>query len=121
MPWVFGLEVILRIGLFVGIIWLWSLPASYFDEGPERCYWKVNYGIECPGCGLTRGTQHMLHGEWEVGWEYNPLSLVVAGGLIGAWLWNLWGLYEVMRGLPNMETPTQRWIMRWLKRMRSGK
>ncbi|MCS6789966.1 MAG: DUF2752 domain-containing protein [Bacteroidia bacterium] len=91
------------------------MPASYFDDGPERCYWKVNYGIECPGCGLTRGTQHMLHGEWEIALDYNPLSALVAGGLVGAWLWNLWSLYRIMRSWPSLDTPTGRWIRKvWL-------
>lgn len=113
----FAIELILRVSFAGGIVLLWSLPASYFDEGPVVCYWKRTYGVECPGCGLTRGTQYFIHGHWSTAVAYNPLSAVVGGGLMLLWGLNLWGLYQlwVHRNAP--ETPTVRTIRRLLDRL----
>ncbi len=78
-----------RLGVILLILTAWYLPASYFDQGESVCYFKRHWGVECPGCGLTRGTQHFLHGEWETALDYNPLSFVVGGVLIGLALWQL--------------------------------
>jgi len=66
-----------QVGLSAVILVLLNLPASYFDDGETICVWKRTLGVECPGCGLTRATQHFLHGEWEVALDYNPLVVVV--------------------------------------------
>lgn len=53
------------------------LSLDFFDERPIVCPSRRFLGLECPGCGLTRATQHFLHGEWEVALDYNPLVVVV--------------------------------------------
>ncbi|RMF52558.1 MAG: DUF2752 domain-containing protein [Bacteroidetes bacterium] len=77
-----GVEIVVRVGLIGGLLILWALPASYFDRGPIVCYWQRTLGVPCPGCGLTRGTQHFLHGDWQVALEWNPLSPVVGTCLV---------------------------------------
>ncbi|MCX8113233.1 MAG: DUF2752 domain-containing protein [Bacteroidia bacterium] len=108
-------ELVLRIGMAFLLPFLWLQPSSYFDTGEERCYWKVHYGIECPGCGLTRGTQRMLHGEWQTAMELNPLSGVVAGALLVVWALNGYELYRIIHGLPNLNTPTRRRLSAWFE------
>lgn len=110
-------EMIVRVSLLLLGAWLWYQPKDYFDKGEEICYWKRTYGIECPGCGLTRGTQHMLHGDWTTAMEYNPLSVGTALIFTTAWLLNLWSLYRVWRYTQDFETPTQRYISRLLLSM----
>ncbi|MEN3041232.1 MAG: DUF2752 domain-containing protein [Bacteroidia bacterium] len=113
----FILEMSLRLALASSLVLLWGLPASYFDGGEEVCYWKINYGIECPGCGLTRGTQHALHGEWDIAADYNPLSLIVGVGLMMIWLLNWYALYRIVKRLPDLHTPTQKYMQHWLSKL----
>lgn len=110
-------ELLLRLGIVALGLWLWSMRSDYFDYGEEVCYWKRTYGVECPGCGLTRGTQHFLHGEWEKALEYNPLSLFTGIGFTLLWLLNLWALYRLWRNTRDMETPTQRLLQRFFVKM----
>ncbi|MCS6894997.1 MAG: DUF2752 domain-containing protein [Bacteroidia bacterium] len=113
----FIVEVCLRAAIAGTLIFLWRVPASYFDGGADICYWKVHYGIECPGCGLTRGTQHMLHGEWKTAIEYNPLSAIVTGLIVAVWTLNWYGLYKIVKQFPDLNTPTQKVIRKWLVKL----
>ena len=58
------------------------------------CIWKKTLGVECPGCGLTRATQHFVHGEWEVALDYNPLVVVVVPILGFLWGLQVWALVK---------------------------
>ncbi|MCE3297156.1 MAG: putative transrane protein [Crocinitomicaceae bacterium] len=53
------------------------LPASYFDHGQSLCPSKSLLDIECPGCGITRAIQHLIHLDFHAAWEYNKLSFFV--------------------------------------------
>ena len=86
-----------QVGLSAVILVLLSLPASYFDDGETICVWKRMLGVECPGCGLTRATQHFLHGEWEVALDYNPLVIVLVPLLGMVWLVQLVALIRFFR------------------------
>jgi hypothetical protein len=55
-------------------IWLLLSPANYFDQGDAICPSKVFFQTECPGCGMTRATQHMIHFDFKNAWSYNKLS-----------------------------------------------
>ena len=37
------------------------LPADFFDNGQSLCLSQLLLEKECPGCGLTRGLQHLGH------------------------------------------------------------
>ncbi|MCS6895923.1 MAG: DUF2752 domain-containing protein [Bacteroidia bacterium] len=88
------LEYSLRIILLVlpGVLIL--LPADFFDKGPTLCVFKNLTDVDCPGCGLTRATQHFLHLEWERALEYNPLVLLAVPILGWIWVKNLLWLYS---------------------------
>ena len=44
---------------------------------PELCTLQRLWGLECPGCGLTRSFIALANGHWRAAWSYNPA---------GAWL-----------------------------------
>ncbi len=44
---------------------------------PELCAFYTRFGIDCPGCGLTRTFIHMAHGELVSAWYTNPVGIVV--------------------------------------------
>lgn len=44
---------------------------------PETCQFHRLFGLDCPGCGLTRSFIHISHGELMAAWQLNPLGLVL--------------------------------------------
>lgn len=44
---------------------------------PETCATRMQFGIDCPGCGLTRSLIHIAHGELSAAWRLQPVSLAV--------------------------------------------
>ncbi len=87
----------LAIFLVLSPLVLCLLPADFFDDGPSLCPSKRFLDLECPGCGLTRGAQHFLHGEWEVALDYNPLVIVVVPLLGVVWVVQLVTLIRFFR------------------------
>jgi len=89
--------IALRVSILIAPVILWILPADFFDRGPTICPFKRFLDLECPGCGLTRATQHFLHGEWEVALDYNPLVVVVVPILAVVWVVQLVALIRFFR------------------------
>lgn len=77
------------------------LPADYFDEGESICLSKVLANTECPGCGMTRGVQHLIHGEFQAAWGFNKLAFIVLPLLIGMVVW------EIYRGFKHQDEVTE--------------
>lgn len=44
---------------------------------PELCQMKVEFGLPCPGCGLTRCFVHTVHGNWSAATTANPAGLLL--------------------------------------------
>src|SRR5207244_3088383 len=42
---------------------------------PELCMLRRTWGIDCPGCGLTRCFISLAHGNISSAWSYNPAGL----------------------------------------------
>ncbi len=51
------------------------------------CAWKGLWGIDCPGCGLTRSLWALLSGDIEASIALHPMGVVVF-----LWVANLWWL-----------------------------
>lgn len=59
-------------------------PAS--SRGYLRCPLHTMTGLWCPGCGVTRATHHLLHGDVGAALGSNVFLPVFAGLLVLGWL-----------------------------------
>jgi hypothetical protein len=64
------------------------------------CQFHRLTGLNCPGCGMTRATHALLHGELAAALRQNALLVTVAGLFLlrGAWMG-----FNRLRGKPNGE------------------
>ena len=46
------------------------------------CLFHLIYGVDCPGCGMTRGISHLLRGHMITALQYHPFSPLVLAYLI---------------------------------------
>ena len=74
--------LVITLGAF---LFLFFLPADYFDKGQSMCLSMVFFDLECLGCGLTRGILHLMHLDIQTAWEFNKLSFIILP--IGILLW----------------------------------
>ncbi len=44
---------------------------------PETCMLHARFGIDCPGCGLTRSFIHLAHGRIVEGLSLNPAGIAI--------------------------------------------
>ena len=65
------------IALIVIFGYLLHLPADYFDNGQSVCISVLFFDMKCYGCGMTRGIQHLIHGNFYEAFQYNKLSFIV--------------------------------------------
>jgi len=66
---------LLRLALLVG---LGGLVAFAIHVDFPLCPMASSFGIPCPGCGLTRATLALLHGDVRAALHYHPLVLLLA-------------------------------------------
>ena len=87
-------QAVVALGLcLIALGFLLYLPADHFDEGQSMCLSVVLLDRECYACGMTRGSQHLLHLDFQEAWEYNKLSFIVVPlgmFLIGSKIWQLY-------------------------------
>ena len=84
----------LRILFWVSVpVILLLIPADSFDNGPVMCVSRWWLGIECLGCGLTRGVMHLIHFDWAAAWGFNKMSFIATPLL--AFLWIKWAMKDV--------------------------
>jgi hypothetical protein len=68
------------------------IPVAWVTSGPSFCPFKVLTGLPCPGCGLTRSTVTLLHGDLSASLYFHPLGvplvlLLVTMALVDGWVW----------------------------------
>ena len=69
------------------------------------CYFRKITGLECPGCGMTRGTYALLHGRFLDAFLFNPVGMILLPlALIGlgleaiAWVMNRPPIFKLNPG-----------------------
>ncbi|HEX7151127.1 MAG TPA: DUF2752 domain-containing protein [Thermoanaerobaculia bacterium] len=58
------------------------------------CLFRKLTGLDCPGCGMTRGLYHLLHGHVWTAFRFNPLMFVLLPLVLGG------GTIALLRGEP---------------------
>ena len=84
-------------------------PTSVYLPGasipmPETCSSRMVFGIDCPGCGMTRAFISISHGHLVDAWRFNPASYLVYPMIIGQVPWQLLQLFRIRRGRRPIES-----------------
>lgn len=83
------------ITVAVGALGLTAAAWSLFDAGPvgwlPRCVFHQLTGLHCPGCGMTRATFAVLHGQLGLAFRCNPLGVVLLPLTVVGLVPELWG------------------------------
>ncbi len=71
---------------------------------PSVCSSKVLFGVDCPGCGLTRAFIAISHGEFWQAWQFNRAGWIVYAFVALQIPWHAIQLYRRGRGLRPLES-----------------
>ena len=76
--WLFGSLAILTLAAIMSV----GLPRRVYLPGlsfplPETCMLHARFGLDCPGCGLTRSFIHFAHGRLFEGMSLNPAGIAI--------------------------------------------
>lgn len=74
---------------------------------------KREFGVDCPGCGLTRCFVAMGHGQVAVAWGYHPVGVVLFGVLVAQIPYRLFQIRRLRRGQPEWSHWVL-WALLWL-------
>jgi hypothetical protein len=75
--------LILRLLLFILVpIVFVTVPTSFIEAGHGLCLVKYLFGVECPGCGMTRALSALAHGDIVSAIHFNSM-VVLIGPLLG--------------------------------------
>lgn len=83
----------------------WLLDLASVEQGPTLCVSRLLFGLPCGGCGLTRATVALAHGQWRAALHYNLLAPLWWSWAIGWWLRSV---YNLARRRPMARTPS--WV-----------
>lgn len=97
--------MILIGGMILLPLVLLYLPSNFFDEGQSICLSVVLLGKTCPGCGMTRATQHLLHLDWMGAAKFNKLVFIVVPILIYFYIKQFLIFWQKWRALTKQEKP----------------
>jgi len=79
------------------------LPGASFPM-PETCSSRMLFGIDCPGCGMTRAFISISHGRLADAWHFNPASFLLYLVIIGQVPWQTLQLFRIRRGQRPIES-----------------
>ncbi|MBM4005188.1 MAG: DUF2752 domain-containing protein [Planctomycetes bacterium] len=65
---------------------------------PTLCWSRGVFGLECPGCGLTRAFVCIGHGDFSAAWRHNPAGLPMFVIVAAQIPWRLIQLTRIARG-----------------------
>lgn len=78
------------LGVVLFSVYVWFAPLR---PPSTHCFFKIQYGIPCAGCGGSHAIQSLLHGQWSAALLYNPLAVVV---FISSLVLSVIFLYDLM-------------------------
>ena len=55
---------------------LYTFPPAVYSFYPRCVFFSIT-GLQCPGCGITRASHHLLHGRFEEAFRMNPMLFVL--------------------------------------------
>ena len=94
--------IIAKISFYLIIpLILLIIPADFFDKGKTICLSVYFFNTQCPGCGMTRSIQHLIHGEFEIAASFNKLSFIVLPVLIYLLIENLISQLKILIKIRN--------------------
>jgi hypothetical protein len=76
--WKLGVYAVVPLALI-------ALPTSFFESAASLCLFKNLFGVEGPGCGITRAVSAVLHGDLWGALEFNKSVVVVFPLLCYVW------------------------------------
>jgi hypothetical protein len=93
---------------------------------PPSCTTQVLFGLDCPGCGMTRAFISIGHGQFQQAWRFNAASFVVYPFIAVQIPWNLLQIGMLLWRKRAIELPYVYWLpvlvaivlmMHWLWRL----
>ncbi|MBP0454338.1 DUF2752 domain-containing protein [Kitasatospora sp. RG8] len=84
-----GPPLAVAAGGLAGAAYLWTRNPHLPGQALPFCPWRRITGLDCPGCGGTRMTYDLLHGDLAAAWHDNAallLSLPLVALLYLTWL-----------------------------------
>ncbi len=87
------LGLILALPLFLLPLGVWLVDSSTLTLA--QCGFKMAFGIPCMGCGGTRATLNLLHGDWWEALTFQPLITLV---YVGFAIWGVISFVTWVRG-----------------------
>ncbi len=87
----------LVVGLWLGMLFYAAFVAGSSADGFYQCPFHWLTGFDCPGCGMTRASVHVLHLEVVESFRYHPFGIVFVVGFTALAMFRL---AELIAGRP---------------------
>jgi hypothetical protein len=69
---------------------------------PELCMTRRMWGLDCPGCGMTRCFISLAHGDFAAAWSHNPAGPLLFAIMAFQIPFRGYQLWLLKRGLPEL-------------------
>jgi len=70
-----------------------------FESLPPMCGSRAWFGINCPGCGLTRSFVALASGDFAASFRYHRVGWLIAMAVVLQIPYRAWRIWELRRGI----------------------